>query len=230
MLRRREKAGFLDQISLFAGLPPGDLETLSRCVREKRYRKGETLFHLDDPGTALFLIRSGRVKVSLANRDGKEIILRILSPGEFVGEMALLDGQPRSATVTAMENTEVSLLERSDFVRFIRQHPEAALKMLSVMSWRIRRSNDQIGVLAFSDAYGKVAQVLLDLIRDTGRRGEKGVEVLTDLTRQEMASLAGVTRETFTRILKAYENAGIIRIDRRCLQILSESRLLSEVL
>jgi CRP-like cAMP-binding protein len=177
MSRALQKVAFLRQTTLFSELPSNDLEALSLRVRERTYRRHETVFHFDDPGTALLLIRTGRVKVTLTSKEGKEIILRIAGPGEIVGEVALLDGHPRSATIVALEKLEVFLLERDALIEFISQHPETALKLLSVLSWTIRRANDRIGTLAFSDAYGKVAQVLLELVKKHGQTTETGIEI-----------------------------------------------------
>ncbi|MBI3804733.1 MAG: Crp/Fnr family transcriptional regulator [Nitrospirae bacterium] len=218
------------QVSFFEDLSLEQLERLVPLLNEGTYRKNEVLFRANDPGSTLFILGSGRVKVTLTDRQGKEVILRLLQAGEIFGEMALLDGYPRSATVTALEKSHVYMLEREAFLRFIQGNPHWSLKMLATMSRRLRKANERIGAAIFSDAYGKVSRVLLDLIPEGEWRRAEGVQLHMKLTRQQLAAMAGVTRETFIRILKEFERAGVIRTEGKQIIILKQADLTREAL
>lgn len=225
-----EKYLMLRRVALFEDLSAEQLERLAPLLKEGTYRKNEVLFRANDPGTTLFILRSGRVKVTLADRQKKEVILRLLHGGEIFGEMALLDGYPRSATVTSLERSNVFMLDRESFMRFIQENPHWSLKMLATMSRRLRKANERIGAAVFSDAYGKVSRVLLDLIPEGEWRRAEGVRLHLRLTRQQLAAMAGVTRETFIRILKEFERAGSIRTEGKQIIILKQSDLSREAL
>ena len=218
----------LRQIPLFRDLSPEHLEKLAAFLQEKSYGKNKVLFHADEPGASLFILKSGRVKVALTDRHGKEVILRVLQPGEFFGEMALLDGHPRSATVVAIERSQVFILERASFLQLIQQDPQWSLKMLATLSRRLRKANEKIGAAIFSDAYGKVSRVLLDLIPEGGLKTDEGIRLDVNLTRQELAAMAGLTRETFIRILKEFERAGVVRTEGKQIVILKQADLSRE--
>ena len=224
-----ERSAILRQIPLFRDLPPERLEKLASLLQEKSYEENRALFHAKEPGSALFILKSGRVKVTLTDRHGKEVILRVLHPGEFFGEMALLDGHPRSATVTAIERSRVFILEQASFLQLIRQDPQWSLKMLATLSRRLRKANEKIGAAIFSDAYGKVARTLIDLIPEGGMTASNGIWIDLKLTRQELAAMAGVTRETFIRILKEFEKAGSVRVEGKQVVILRQADLSREV-
>jgi CRP-like cAMP-binding protein len=224
-----ERNVILRQIPLFRDLSPDHLEKVSALLQEKSYGENRVLFHAKEQGSSLFILKSGRVKVTLTDRHGKEVILRVLLPGEFFGEMALLDGDPRSATVTAIERSQVFILERASFLQLIQQDPQWSLKMLATLSRRLRKANEKIGAAMFSDAYGKVSRVLLDLIPEGGMTSPNGIWVDLKLTRQELAAMAGVTRETFIRILKELEKAGSIRVEGKQVVILKQDDLSREI-
>ncbi|MFN3699113.1 MAG: Crp/Fnr family transcriptional regulator, partial [Dictyoglomus sp.] len=172
------------------------------------------IFQKDEIGNLFFLICSGRVKVILETEEGKEGILSILYPTEFFGEMSLLDGEPRSASIVALENTSVLLINRDDFLRLLYRHPEIALKILKTLSLRLRKANRQIETLMFLDAPGRIARTLIDIAEEKGIKREDGVFIDLEFTRQELGNLIGVSRETTIRVLKSFEEEGIISIER----------------
>ncbi len=225
-----EKYLMLRHVLLFQDFSPEELQKLVPLLKEGSYRKKEVLFRANDPGNTLFILRSGRVKITLTDRHGREVILRVMQPGEFFGEMAILDGYPRSATVTALEKSYVFTLDRLSFLRFIQDHPHWSLKMLATMSRRLRKANERIGSAVLSDAHGKVSRVLLDLIPEGELEGREGIRVRLTLTRQQMAAMAGVTRETFIRILKEFERAGSIRTEGKEIIIVNQADLTREAL
>ncbi|MDC4203983.1 MAG: Crp/Fnr family transcriptional regulator [Candidatus Manganitrophus sp.] len=220
----------LRHVPFFQDLSAEELAKLAPLLREASYRKNEVLFRTNDPGNTLFILRSGRVKVTLTDRHGREVILRVLQPGEIFGEMAVLDGYPRSATVTALEKSYASTLDRDSFLRFIQSHPQWSLKMLATMSRRLRKANERISSAILSDAHGKVSRVLLDLIPEGEWEGKReGIRVRLALTRQQLAAMAGVTRETFIRVLKEFERAGSIRTEGKEIIILKQADLSREI-
>jgi CRP/FNR family transcriptional regulator/CRP/FNR family cyclic AMP-dependent transcriptional regulator len=220
---------FLRKVSLFSELDDAELRQLAGVVREQHYRKNVTIFHINDPGTALFILKSGLVKITIEDQSGREIILRILYPTDFFGEMALIDGMPRSATVTTQEPSDALIIYREQFVGLIEKSPKILLDMAAVLSRRLRKVNELIRSLAFYDVYGKVARVLLNLVTERGRATERGTVIDLRLTQQELAELAGMSRETMTRTLRDFQQAGCVRIDSGIITILELDMLQREM-
>ena len=219
---------FLRQVSLFSDLSDRDLSDLESVVRERSFRKNEVIFHAQEPGNALFVIKRGRVKISMDDRHGREVILRILEAGDFFGEMSLLDGEPRSATVSSLEPCQALVLFRDQFLRFIPKHPEVVLKMLTALSRRLRKADEKISRLVFADAYEKVASVLMDIIAEKKIPLNIGTEIPLSLTRKELADVAGLSRETLTRVIADFRKAGLVRVDGRRLVIVNPVKLTRE--
>ena len=219
---------FLRQIGLFDGLSDRDLRELESVVRERSFRKNEVIFHAQEPGNALFVIKRGRVKISMDDRSGKETILRILEAGDFFGEMSLLDGEPRSATVSSLEPCQALILSRDQFLQFIPRHPQVVLKMLTALSRRLRKADEKISRLVFADAYEKVASVLLDIIEERKIPLNIGTEIPLSLTRQDLAELAGLSRETLTRVIADFQRAGLVRIEGRRVSVVNPAKLKRE--
>jgi CRP-like cAMP-binding protein len=157
----------------------------------------------------------GRIKVTILGDDGREIILSMLGPGDFFGEMALLDNEPRSATAIAVEESELLSLHRTDFQGVIGDNPAISAALIKVLSARLRRANHQISTLALLDVYGRVARVILDMAREEGRRLKDGRIAFRRATHQEIANRIGTTRETVTRMLKDLERQGLVKIEGR---------------
>ncbi len=216
---------FLKKVPLFSDLDDEELHKLASIVREQNYKRRTTIVRVDDPGGALYILKSGLVK----DQHGDEMILRILYPTDFFGEMSLLDGMPRSATVTAQEPSEVLTISREHFLNIIEQSPKILLKMTAVLSQRLRNTNELIHSLAFFDVYGKVARLLLNLAAERGRVTEQGTVIDMRLTQQELAELAGMTRETMARTLREFQQAGCIRVDSGIISILELDILRREV-
>ena len=220
---------FLKKVPLFSDLDDEELHKLASIVREQNYKRRTTIVRVDDPGGALYILKSGLVKITIEDQHGDEMILRILYPTDFFGEMSLLDGMPRSATVTAQEPSEVLTISREHFLNIIEQSPKILLKMTAVLSQRLRNTNELIHSLAFFDVYGKVARLLLNLAAERGRVTEQGTVIDMRLTQQELAELAGMTRETMARTLREFQQAGCIRVDSGIISILELDMLHREV-
>jgi CRP-like cAMP-binding protein len=222
-------ADFLRKVPLFSELSEDDLRQLVGVVREQHYRKNVTIFHINDPGNALFILKSGIVKVTIEDQNGREIILRILYPTDFFGDMSLLDSMPRSATVTTQEATDCLVIYRDHFLHLIETAPKILLAVTATLSRRLRRMNDLIRSLAFYDVYGKVARVLLDLATERGRPTAEGTVIDLRFTQQELAELAGMSRETMTRTLRDFQQAGVVRIEAGIITILEIDMLRREM-
>ena len=220
---------FLRKVALFSELDDAQLEQLAGVVREQHYKKNTTLFHIDDPGNALFILKNGLVKITIEDQSGREIILRMLYPTDFFGEMSLIDDMPRSATVSTLEPSDAMLIYRDSFINLIEKNPKILLNMTVVLSRRLRRVNELIRSLAFHDVYGKVARVLLNLAREKGRVTDDGTVIDLRLTQQELAELAGMSRETMTRTLRDFQQAGCVRIESGIITILEIGMLQREI-
>ncbi|MEK6545065.1 MAG: Crp/Fnr family transcriptional regulator [Nitrospinota bacterium] len=221
---------FLRRIQIFSKLSDKELEKFLGILSEKTYKDGEIIFHKDDPGSSLFILKSGLVKISINDKKGNEYILKIMYPFDFFGEMALLDGQSRSATVTSLEISTALIIKREHFISLIEKHPQIALSIMAVLSRRLRKTDEKIGNLRFADAYGKVAEIILDIADESGIRNKSGIVLNLKLSRQGLADFAGVSRETVTRILNEFKKSGCIKMEKGKITILNEAMLRRELI
>ena len=205
---------FLATIPLFNELPADELERFAELTRERSYPKGSVILFQDDPGDSLFVVRAGRVKVVLIGEDGREVILGVLEPGAHFGELALIDDQPRSAHVIAMEDAQLLILRREDFRRRVEANPTVAWALLTELSRRLRRADVKIGGLVLLDVPGRIARLLLDLAKEAGSD-----LIEKPLTHQTIAQMIGASRETVSRSMKDFQDAGLIRVERRRIAI-----------
>jgi CRP/FNR family transcriptional regulator, cyclic AMP receptor protein len=205
----------LRSVPIFSDVEDPGIETLTRVVARKVYPKDGVVFFENEAGDTLFMILTGRIKVTILGDDGREIILTVLGPGDFFGEMSLLDNEPRSATAIATEETELVSLQRADFETVLSDNKEIALGLIRILTQRLRRADQQIETLALLDVYGRVARLIVDLAKEEGRRLKDGRVAFRRATHQEIANHIGTTRETVTRILKDLERAGRIKVEGR---------------
>ncbi|MBE3575834.1 MAG: Crp/Fnr family transcriptional regulator [Firmicutes bacterium] len=215
----------LKQVPLFAQMDDDDLERLAQIVRVAEYRRGEQVFLAGDPGDAFYMVISGSVRIYILSEDGREKTLTLLGPGEFFGEMALVDDAPRSASAQALEFARLMVLSRGAFTHMITTHPDMAIKVIRVLSQRLREANSQMEQLAFGDVRGRVAAVLLDLAQRYPAPARKELRIAFRLTQQELAHLTGTARETVTRVLGEFQDRGWIRIDERHYVVCAPERL-----
>jgi len=219
----------LKNIPIFSSLSKTHLEELSKIMLEKTYRKNQVIFDQGDPGSSLIVIKSGLVKISLVDSNNHEFIIKTFSVNDFFGEMSLLDGGSRSATATAVEDTQALIIFRENFISLIQKTPSMALGMLTELSNRLRTTTENISNLTFFDAYGKVAQCLLSLAEKLGEREEDGVSIQLTLSRQELANMSGLSRETFARILKEFQVRGCLKVQGKKIIILDEKVMRREI-
>jgi len=192
---------YLKGVPLFCNLNEGQISVLSRIGVIRTFKKGRVIVYQNDPGDSLYIVVSGLVKVTLLNEDGREIVLSILTKGDFFGELALLDNEPRSANVIAVEDTGLFLITRVQFYQLIETHPHILRKVLKEICARLRHADEKIESLAFLDVYGRTVRTLQQLAHDHGIETKGGIEILHAPTHQELSCMVGTTRETITRII-----------------------------
>lgn len=223
----RAEPELLAQVRLFADLSPAELAGLAALMRPRPYAKGEVIYLRGDPGTAFYVIATGKVKIALTSPEGKELILRRLGPGGFHGEIALLDDEPRSADAIATEASVQLVLQRDAFRQFLADHPDVATKLLGTVSRYLRSNAELIQDATFLDVPARLARVLLDLASAPGSPDlPPPGAVLPDRMKQgELASLVGATRESINKWLGSFERQGLIRYEKGQITLLRPAGL-----
>src|SRR6266540_3770335 len=189
------------KLSLFAELDDRELASIASVAKTRRYAKDDVIFHADESGDVFCIIREGKVKITMISPEGKEIILSMMGPGDFFGEMSLLDDEPRSATVVATEPLEVVTIWRTDFLEILRENFSITKKILIELSRRVRRTSNRIESLATMDVYGRLARFFLDLAQQQGKVLDNGYVAVTRPTHQAIANMIGTSRETVSRLI-----------------------------
>jgi CRP/FNR family cyclic AMP-dependent transcriptional regulator len=215
----------LRQAPLFNALDDEAAAALGSSLGTIRLRRGEVLFHEGDTGDKLYIVAEGKVKLGRTSSDGRENLLAILGPGQMFGELSLFDPGPRSATVTAVTDVAFYSLSHDDLLRWLDGRPDVANGLLSQLAGRLRRANDVVSDLVFSDVPGRVAKALLDLADRFGRTAEDGIHVHHDLTQEELAQLVGASRETVNKALADFASRGWLRLEPRSVVLMDPERL-----
>ncbi|MBW9207432.1 Crp/Fnr family transcriptional regulator [Mumia sp. zg.B53] len=190
-----------------------------------RLRRGEVLFHEGDEGDRLYIVTDGKIKLGRSSADGRENLLAILGPGQMFGELSLFDPGPRSATATAVTDSELTSLSHDELTKWLNDHPNVARALLGQLASRLRRTNDVVADLVFSDVPGRVAKALIDLSQRFGRKADDGIHVHHDLTQEELAQLVGASRETVNKALADFAMRGWLRLEPRSVVIIDPERL-----
>lgn len=202
------------QVPLFADLDTESLRELSHAAHHRGFHAGEVIFHRGDPGQVMYVIRQGKVKISLTSPEGQEVSLAVLGPGECFGELALLDGQPRSADAQAIEMVQAYSLQRMDFTRAVVHHPHIAIQVMQVLSRRLRQTDEMVQDLLFLDVHGRVAKKLLELTETHGVRTPEGIRIELRLTQGELAAMVGASRESVNKVMGYLTAKHYITTDR----------------
>ncbi len=205
---------YFKQVPLFADLDNQDITELMAVARRRTFKSGEIIFHRDDPGQVLYIIKAGKVKIGWSSPDGQEISLVVFKTGDYFGEFALLDGLPRSADATAIEKVECYTLQRNDFHNAIMRSPKIAIQVMGVLSKRLRKTDQMIDDLISLDVYGRVAKKLLDLANEHGETNKEGVLINMRLTQQELAALVGASRESVNKVMGYFMDKNYISTDK----------------
>jgi CRP/FNR family transcriptional regulator, cyclic AMP receptor protein len=190
-----------------------------------RLERGDVLFREGDRGDRLYVIGEGKIKLGLTSGDGRENLLAILGPGEMFGELSLFDPGPRTATATAVAETQLIALGHEDLTSFLSGRPAVAATMLAALARRLRRTNENLSDLVFTDVPGRVAKALLDLSTRFGRSSEEGILVAHDLTQEELAQLVGASRETVNKALADFATRGWIKLEARAVVLIDVERI-----
>lgn len=202
---------FLENSFSLAGLSEDLAEQLSSLARSIKLSAGETLFHAGDPGNGFYAVLEGSIKVSVISNEGEEQLLAVFGPGSLVGELALLDGRPRSATVTALKPSNLAFIERTAFERFATENPAVYQHMLCVVGTRLRLANDVLAARSFLPLPGRVAQTLLQLAETFGKPLDDGrILIHYKLSQANLANMAGAARENVNRVLNDWKRGGTI--------------------
>jgi len=214
-----DKLALLRGHSLFGQLPPAVLEHLGSYMRRWSLPRGTAIFAKGDPGTGLMGVLAGTVKISVPSADGRDIVLNIIREGEIFGEIALLDGCPRTADASAMTDCELMVIERRDFIPFLSSHPELMMKIIEILCARLRRTSEQVQELTFLDLPASLAKALLRLI-DEAESTRK-----VTITQREISQIIGRSRESTNKQLRAWAKEGLIRLERGAITVLQRERL-----
>jgi CRP-like cAMP-binding protein len=207
---------------LFRDLPPAVIEHLGSYMKTRRVARGTTMFAKGDPGSGLMGVLAGAVKVSVASADGKDIVLNVFREGDIFGEIALLDGRPRTADATAMSDCELIVIERRDFVPFLSSQPDVMLKFIEILCSRLRRTSEQVQDITFLNLPTRLAKTLLQL---TGGVQGSATPTKATITQREISQMIGMSRESTNKQLRAWAKRGWIRLERGGVGVLALDKL-----
>lgn len=219
------EGNYISQVPLFEGLDEAQQNSLRSKMGQTTLRRGEVLFEEGEPGNRLYIITEGKVKLGHTSMDGRENLLAVLGPGEIIGELTLFDPGPRSTTATAVSPVTLLHLDHADLNAILDTNPTMGKHMLRALARRLRRTNESLADLVFSDVPGRVAKALLDLADRFGTPAEDGVHVPHDLTQEELAQLVGASRETVNKSLADFVSRGWIHLEGRAVTLLDVDRL-----
>ena len=215
----------LASAGLFQGVAPEAAESLAGSLSQADYTRGDTVFVEGEEGDTLFIVMSGKVKIGRRAPDGRENMLSVMGPSDMFGELSLFDPGPRTATATVLTDARLASLAHDALRPWLTDRPEIAEQLLRVLARRLRRTNDALADLIFTDVPGRVAKALLSLSERFGTQESDGVRVHHDLTQEELAQLVGASRETVNKALADFASRGWMRVDSRAVTILDADRL-----
>ena len=223
-----EKIELLQSVSIFWDLNENDLGHIADKMVAKHFENGNYIFLEDSEGEQCFFVLEGSVKVTRLSKDGREVILAMLNEGDFFGEMSLLDGESRSANVIALEKTKVLTLDRNDFIEVVNDYPQIAVQLLKELARRLRKSDRQIASLSLSDAEKRIALCIIRFADEQGVIQNGKVSIPKIPIQQDIANMAGTSRETVSRALGLLEKEDLIQRNGRELIILDYKKFIKE--
>jgi len=210
---------FLRKIPFFEEISDEDLQLIADIMIERTYKKNRILFMEGEPSEAIFFVKSGKVKIYKTSEDGREHILDIASPGDIFAEVVLFNKVPYPATAELIEDGEIAFIRNKDLEDLLRRKPDFAIAIITILNKRLIEAQAQIKSLALRDTYSRTAWTLLKLAEEHGRKKPEGIELDLNISRQELASMVGTTRETVTRILTSFKKYKILELDRQSIII-----------
>ena len=215
----------LAKAGLFQGVAPEAAEAVAASLGYEEHVRGETVFAEGEEGDSLYIVLDGKVKIGRRAADGRENMLSVMGPSDMFGELSLFDPGPRTATATVVTDARLASLAHTSLRPWISERPEIAEQLLRVLARRLRRTNDALADLIFTDVPGRVAKALLGLGERFGTEEDSGTRVHHDLTQEELAQLVGASRETVNKALADFASRGWLQVDSRAVTILDHERL-----
>ena len=216
------KLAVLRKHPIFCDLEPEALDQLCRYAKPISLKRGATIYSKGDPGNCLYVVISGTAKMSISSPDGRSAILNLIGPGEIFGEIALLDGRERTADATANTNCEVFIIDRREFLPFVRSQPELAMKFIELLCARLRWTSDQVEQIILQDLPGRLASALLRLTeRHKLAPGGRTIAI----TQQEISEMVGMTRESINKQLRAWAARNWVRLEHGAIVVLDAEPL-----
>ena len=215
----------LSKAGLFQGVALEAAEALAGSLHEADYLRGDSVFVEGEEGDTLYIVLAGKIKIGRKAADGRENMLSVMGPSDMFGELSLFDPGPRTATATVVTDARLAALSHSSLRPWITDRPEIAEQLLRVLARRLRRTNDALADLIFTDVPGRVAKALLQLAERFGSQEDDGLHVRHDLTQEELAQLVGASRETVNKALADFASRGWLRVDSRAVTIVDADRL-----
>ena len=215
----------LTRSGIFQGVDPEAAKSLAKDLDYIEIRKGDVLFNEGEPGDSLYIVLSGKIKVGRRAADGRQNLIAVMGPSDMVGELSLFDPGPRTATATALTDSRLARLRKQSLRPWLTNRPEIAEQLLWVLARRLRRTNDALADLIFTDVPGRVAKNLLQLAGKFGSRDGGVLRVTHDLTQEELAQLVGASRETVNKALADFASRGWLRLDGKSVIIMDPERL-----
>jgi CRP/FNR family transcriptional regulator, cyclic AMP receptor protein len=215
----------LTRAPLFEGLDEEGTKALRAGVTEVRLARGDRLFDEGDDGDQLYVVLDGKIKLTRASADGRENLTSVLGPGEMFGELSLFDPRPRTMGAVAVTDARLAALDHDDLRKWLADKPEVAMHLLRALVQRLRRTNDVLSDLVFTDVPGRVAKALLDLAERFGTQQDDGLQVNHDLTQEELAQLVGASRETVNKALADFVARGWIQLHPKSVLLIDPERL-----
>lgn len=213
MLDRDARRAALLSSPLFQAMRPEELDEIAKLATERRHARGATIFQKGDEGSSMMAVLAGRVRVSSISTEGREITLNVINPGEIFGEIALLDGKPRSADATALEAARLLVVERRVFLPFLRQNDDLYLRLLAVICDRLRRTSLALEELALFDLPSRLARLLLKLADDYGRPTNGALRLDIKLSQRDLSTLVASSRESVNKQLRLWREDGVLELD-----------------
>lgn len=210
---------------LFQAMTPDEMDAILDMATERKIRRGQMIFQKGDEGSSMMAVMSGRVRIGAVSAEGKEVTLNVINPGEVFGEIALLDGKPRSADAAATEDTTLLVLERRAFQPFLRDNQDLTLRLLAVLCDRLRKTSVALEEIALFDLPARLARVLLKLGDDYGRSVGTGVRIDFKLSQRDLSNLVAATRESVNKQLRAWRDSNVVDIDAGYIILLQPTRL-----
>ncbi|HKD99188.1 MAG TPA: Crp/Fnr family transcriptional regulator [Micromonosporaceae bacterium] len=215
----------LARSGIFQGVEPETASALAKEMEITDIRKGDVIFNEGEPGDSLYIVLTGKIKLGRRAADGRQNLIALMGPSDMVGELSLFDPGPRTATATAVVDSRVARLRKQALRPWLSDRPEIAEQLLRVLARRLRRTNDALADLIFTDVPGRVAKNLLQMARQFGSRDGGVLRVTHDLTQEELAQLVGASRETVNKALADFASRGWLRLDGKSVIVLDPERL-----